>query len=113
MGKYVHFVLHNITAIYRTPPLQPPSHPTLTRIVSAEAHHHVAVVGHRNRVLQRRRAELPVQQTAPVQVQRVLQVDLLDGGVGRPAHADHVEGGAVDVERMAEVRLLDCRCWAN
>ena len=52
--------------------------------------------------------ELTVEQTLPVQVEGVLQVDLLDGGVGRAADTDHVERVAVQVEGMAQVGLLDC-----
>lgn len=84
-----------------------------TGIVGSEAHDHITVIGHRNRVLQRRRPELPMQQTPPVQVECVLQVDLLHRRVGRPAHADHVERGAVNVERMAEVGLLHCKRTRN
>lgn len=37
----------------------------------------------------------------------MLQVNLLDVGVRGPAHSDDVEGVSVQVERMAEVCLLD------
>jgi hypothetical protein len=75
-------------------------------IVRAESQHHVSVVGHRDRVLRRRQIELAMQQPLPVQVQGVLQVDLLDVLVGGPADTDHVERVPVQMERMAEIRLL-------
>lgn len=78
-----------------------------TRVISSEAQDHVSVVGHSDRVLECGLAKVTMQQTAPIQVQGVLQVDLLDVGVRRPSHADHVESVAVQVERMAQVRLLD------
>jgi hypothetical protein len=77
-----------------------------TRIVRAESQHHVSVVGHCDRVLRRRQIELAMQQPLPVQVQGVLQVDLLDVLVGGPADTDHVERVPVQMERMAEIRLL-------
>lgn len=50
-----------------------------------------------------------MQQTAPIQVERMLQVDLLHVGVRRPADTDHVHAVAVQMERMAEIRLLHWR----
>lgn len=47
-----------------------------------------------------------MQQTAPIQIQCVLQVNLLDVGIRRTAHADHVERGTVQMEGMAQIRLL-------
>lgn len=55
------------------------------RVISAESEHDVAIVGHGDRIFLRRQVVLTVQQTATIQVERMLQVDLLDGRVGRPA----------------------------
>jgi hypothetical protein len=54
----------------------------LTRVVGSETKNDVSIVGHGDGVLGRRVVELTVQQTLPVQIEGVLQVDLLDGGVG-------------------------------
>lgn len=50
---------------------------------------------------------MPVQKTPPVQVEGVFQVDLFDVLVGRPSHTDDVERVTVQMERMAQVGLLD------
>lgn len=78
-------------------------------IVGAEAQNHVTVVGHGDRVLQRGLSKVTMQQTTSIQVQGVLQVDLLDVGVGRATHSDDVEGVSVQVERVTEIGLLDCK----
>jgi hypothetical protein len=80
----------------------------LTRVVGSETKNDVSIVGHGDGVLARGVVELTVEQTLPVQVEGVLQVDLLDGGVGRAADTDHVERVAVQMEGMAQVGLLDC-----
>lgn len=77
-----------------------------TGVVCPKSEYHVAVVGHGHGVLTGRQVELPVQQTLPVQVQGVLQVDLFHVPVGRPADTDDVEGVAVQVEGMTQVGLL-------
>lgn len=81
---------------------------SLTWVIGSESQHHVTVVGHRHCVLKRRWSELAMQQTASIQVERVLQVDLFHIGVRRATHSDHMERRAVQMERMAQVRLLDC-----
>lgn len=78
----------------------------LTGIVSSESEDDVSIVGHGYRVLGRREVVVTVQETAPIQVQGVLQVDLLDILVRRPSHTDYVEGITVQVERVAQVGLL-------
>lgn len=80
----------------------------LTWIIGPEPEHHVAVVGHSDRILGRRQIVLTMQQTATIEIQGVLQIDLLDIRVGRSADTDNFEGVAVQVERMAQVGLLDC-----
>lgn len=78
-------------------------------VVGPEPHDHVAVVGDRDGVLRRRQVTLlqvALQQTSPVQVQSVLQVDFLHVLVGGPADTDHVERVTVQVERMGQVRDL-------
>lgn len=52
------------------------------RVISAESEHDVAIVGHGDRIFLRRQVILTVQQTATIQIERMLQVDLLDGRVG-------------------------------
>jgi len=81
----------------------------LTWIVGPKSKHNITIVGHSDRVLCRRQIVLSVQQTASVQVQSVLQVDLLHIGVRRSANTDHIECVAVQMERMAEIRLLNCK----
>lgn len=80
---------------------------SFTWVVGSESEHDVTVIGHSYRVLGRRQVEVPVQETSPIQVERVFQVDLLHVLVGRPSHTDHVERITVQMERMAQVRLLD------
>lgn len=79
---------------------------TLTRVVGSKAQYNVTVVGHCNGVLERRQIVLSVQQTASIEVKRVLQIDLLDVGVGRSTDTDHVEAVAVQMERMTQIGLL-------
>lgn len=86
---------------------------SLTRIISSEPQNNVTVVGHGNGILGRRQIVLTVQQTTTIEVQGVLQVDLLHVGVGRPANTDHFEVVAVQVERMAQVGLLNCAIRRN
>jgi len=62
-----------------------------TRVVGSETEDDVAIVGHGDGVLAGRVVELTVEQTLSVQVEGVLQVDLLDGGVRRAANTNHVE----------------------
>lgn len=81
---------------------------SITGIVGAESQHNVAVVGYGDGVLRRRQIVLTVQETASVQVQGVFQIDLLHVGVRRPANTNHFEGVSVQVERMAQVGLLNC-----
>lgn len=78
----------------------------ISRIVGPEAQHHVAVIGHSDSVLQRWLAKVTMQQTTSIQIQSVFQIDLLDVGVRRPTHSDHVESVSVQVEGMTEIRLL-------
>lgn len=54
----------------------------LTRVVGSETKDDVSIVGHGDGVLGRGMVELTVEQTLPVQVEGVFQIDLLDGGVG-------------------------------
>lgn len=54
-------------------------------VISAESEHDVAVVGHGDRIFLGWQVVLTVQQTATIQIERMLQVDLLDGRVGRSA----------------------------
>lgn len=80
----------------------------LTRVVGSETKDDVSIVGHGDGVLGRGMVELTVEQTLPVQVEGVFQIDLLDGGVGWSANTNNVEWVAVQMERMAQVGLLDC-----
>lgn len=66
-------------------------------IVSSESQNDVAVVGHGDRVLQRRSFELSVQQAPPVQVEGMLQADLFDGRIRRSSHANDIERVAVEM----------------
>lgn len=78
-------------------------------VVGPETQDDVAVVGHGDGVLRGRVVsllEVTVQQTAPVEVQRVLQVDLLHVLVGRAADTDHVERVAVEVEGVRQIGNL-------
>lgn len=86
---------------------------SFTWVVGSEPEHYVTVIGHSYRVLGWRQVEVPVQETSPVQVERVFQVDLLHVLIGRPSHTDHVERITVQMERMAQVRLLDWTCAKN
>lgn len=79
----------------------------LTRIVGAETKHHVAIVGHSDGILQRGQVVLSVQQTTAIEVERVLQIDLLHVGVRRASNTDHVVCVAMQMERMAQIRLLN------
>lgn len=83
--------------------------PFHTWIVGSKPHYDVTVVGHGDGVLEWGQVELSVQQTAAIQIESMAQVDLLDGGIGRAAHTDHVEQVTVQVERMAQIVLLYCR----
>lgn len=80
---------------------------SLTWVVGSEPEHDVTVIGHSYRILGRRQVEVPVQETSPIQVERVFQVDLLHVLIGRPSHTDYVKRITVQMERMAQVRLLD------
>lgn len=74
--------------------------PSLTGIVCAESEDYVAVVRNGDGVLGRWQIELSVEETPLVEVQRVLQINLFHVLVRGPAHTDHVERVAVQVERM-------------
>jgi len=79
----------------------------VTGVVSPKSEDDVSVVGDGNGVLCGRKVELPVEETSPVEIESVFQVDLLDVLVRRSAHTDDVEGVTVKMERMTKVRLLD------
>lgn len=81
----------------------------LTRIISSEPQYDVTVVRDSDRVLGWGQIVLSVQQTSSVQVEGVLQVDLLHVGVGRPTNTDNVERVSVQMERMTQIGLLDCK----
>lgn len=51
---------------------------------------------------------MSVQETSSVQIEGVLQVDLFHVLVGRSSHTDDVERVTVQMERMAQVGLLNC-----
>lgn len=80
---------------------------TLTRIISAETHYHVAIVWDGDGILQWWVVVLSVQQTTAIEVERVLQIDLLHVGVGRTSNTDHIVRVTVQMERMAQIGLLD------
>lgn len=77
------------------------------RVVGPKSQHNIAIVRHGEGVLQRRTFELPMEETPSVQVECVLQTDLLDCGVGRSTHSDHIERIAVKMEWMTEIVLLN------
>lgn len=62
-----------------------------TWIVGSKPHHDVSIVRHGDGILEWGQVELSVQQTAAIEIESMAQVDLLDGGIGRAAHTDHVE----------------------
>lgn len=76
-------------------------------VVGSEPENNVAVVRDSDRVLESGFAEVTMQQTSSVQVEGVFQIDLLDVGIWRSTHTDHVESVSVQVERVTQVRLLD------
>lgn len=80
----------------------------LTRIICTESENYVAIVWNGDSVLGRWQIELSVEETPLVQIQRVLQINLFHVLVGGTADTNHVEGVAVQVEWMRQVRLLYC-----
>lgn len=79
-----------------------------TWIIGTEPEDNITVVRYRDCVFQWWLTELSMQQTTTIQIERMLQIDLLDIGVRRSAHANHVERCAMQMERMTQVCLLHC-----
>ena len=78
----------------------------VSRIICTESENYVAIVWNSDSVLGRWQVELSVEETPLVEIQRVLQINLFHVLVGGTADTNHVEGVAVQVEWMRQVRLL-------
>lgn len=81
----------------------------LTGVIGAESEYYVTVVGHGDGVLWWWKVEFSVEESSPVQIKSVLQIDLLYVLVGWSAHTNNVEGITVQMERMGKIWLLYCR----
>lgn len=78
-----------------------------TWIIGTESQHNVSIIWYGNGVLLWWQIVLSVQQTSAIQIQSVFEINFLHVSVRWSTNADYVERVSVQMERMAQIGLLD------